>query len=105
VQIQHNQRMTTQFQATDVTGMVSHWLGCPEGGYLGSDYGSDVQSLVQSPMAAGLADDLIAKCRADIPLLQLAPPGTINVYSYDADFDRKVIAFDVAGQTIEVDSQ
>lgn len=107
MQIQHNQRMKTrtQFQATDVSRMVSHWLGCPEGGYLGSDYGSDVQALVQTPMASGLADDLIAKCRADIPLLQLAPPGAVNVYSYNAEFDRKVIAFEVAGQIIEVDSQ
>ena len=80
-------RLTTN----DLTRMVSHWLGCPPNGYLGQSYGSDVKAILQSPMASGLADGLIAKCRQDIPLLGLAQPGTLNVYSYDVDIDKKAI--------------
>lgn len=88
--------------ARDLSGMVEHWLGCPPGGYLGSDYGSPVKDLLQSPMAAGLADGLIDKARQDVPLLSQAPPGAVNVYAYDEDIDRKVIVFDVAGELINV---
>lgn len=54
---------TTNITAHDVSGMVEHWLGCPPNGYLGMRYGSDVKSLLQTPMATGLADSLIAKAR------------------------------------------
>lgn len=87
----------------DIAGMVGHWLRCPPSGYLGSDYGSDVKSLLQSPMSAGLADDLIAKCRQDIPLLRAAPDGTVNIYSFDEGLDRKVIRFEVGGELVNVE--
>lgn len=85
--------------------MVEHWLGCPPGGYLGQSYGSEVKSILQTPMAAGLADGLIAKCRQDIPLLSIASPGALNVYAYDIDIDKKAIVFEVAGNEILVGSQ
>lgn len=99
--MQNDARITS----ADLSGMTEHWLGCPPGGYLGSPYGSEVKSLLQSPMSAGLADGLIAKCRQDIPLLSLAQPGTLNVYSYDIDFEKKAIVFEVAGNEIFVGSQ
>lgn len=86
----------------DIAGMVQHWLKCPPNGYLGSGYGSDVKSLLQTPMAAGLADDLIAKCRQDVPLLRAAPEGTVNVYAFDEALDRKVIRFEVGGELLDV---
>lgn len=90
--------------ARDLQDMVRHWLGCPPGGYLGSEYGSDKEAILQTPMAAGLADGLIDKCRQDVPLLSRAAPGTVNVYAYDDPnaIDRKVIVFDVAGELINV---
>lgn len=89
-----------QIDAAELSGMVGHWLGCPPSGYLGSDYGSDVPALLQTPMASGLADGLIAKAQVDIPLLSQAAPGAVNVVAFDDDFDRKVIAFDVAGELV-----
>jgi hypothetical protein len=94
-----------QIEAADLSGMVTHWLGCPPGGYLGSDYGSDVKSLLQTPMASGMADALIEKCRADIPLLALARPGTVNVGYSDLGIDRRSIVFEVAGELIDVVDQ
>lgn len=93
-----------QIQSSDLSGMVTHWLGCPPGGYLGSDYGSDVKEILQTPMASGIADSLIQKCRADIPLIAQAPPGFVNVGYYDADFDRRVIVFEVGGELIDIGS-
>lgn len=92
----------TQITARDLSGMVKHWLGCPPGGYLGSDYGSDVASLLQTPLAAGLADGLIAKARADIPLLSQAAPGAVEVFAESSGVDRLSITMAVAGELIDV---
>ena len=86
----------------DIAGMVGHWLRCPPNGYLGSGYGSDVKSLLHTPMAAGLADDLIAKCRQDVPLLRAAPDGMVNIYAFDEAMDRKVIRFEIGGELVDV---
>lgn len=88
--------------SADLADMVGHWLGCPPNGYLGQSYGSDVKQLLHTPMASGRADDLIEKCRADIPLASRVGPGGINVYAYDAAMDRKVVVFEVAGQLVPV---
>jgi len=44
----------------DILGMVRHWFNCPQGGYLGSDYGR--------PDTSDKAI-LAAKCAKDIPIL------------------------------------
>lgn len=100
-QSRENHGMAT-ITTRDLSSMVSHWLGCPVDGYLGSGYGSDIKSLVQTPMASGLADGQIAKCRQDIPLLLNAAPDAVNVYAYDKSMDQKVIVFEVGGNLIEV---
>lgn len=92
----------TQITARDLSGMVKHWIGCPPGGYLGSDYGSDVASLLQTPTAAGLADGLIDKARADIPLLSQAAPGAVEVFAQPAGVDRLSITIAVGGELIDV---
>ena len=88
--------------ATDVADMARHWIGCPPGGYLGSDYGADVKSLLQTPMAAGLANDLIGKALLDIPLLTQLSAGAVNVYAEDVDIDRKRLVFEVAGELVNI---
>ena len=96
--------MQTKITADDVQDMVRHWLGCPAGGYLGLDYGSDIPSLLHSPMGAGLADGQIAKCRADVPLLGAMPADAINVLAVAderAPADRLRIVFEVAGGIVE----
>lgn len=93
---------TTPITSRDLSDMVRHWLACPVNGYLGSGYGSEVKSLLQTPMASGLADDLIAKAREDVPLLSRAAPGAVNVYAYDKNFETKVVAFEIGGQLIDI---
>lgn len=94
---------TTRITAEDVSKMIGHWLRCPPNGYLGSRYGSDVKSILQSPMAAGLADGVIAKAREDVPMLQAADPSAVNIYSYDRSMDQKVIVFEIGDQFVESD--
>lgn len=89
---------------TDVQEMVRHWLGCPAGGYLGSDYGHDIPSILQTPLAAGLADGQVQKCRIDVPLVGALPSGAVNVYALsdpNALADRLRIVFEVHGALVE----
>ena len=65
--------------AQDLQGMVSHWLGCPPNGYLGSGYGSGVQDLLQTPLNGDGADALIAKLREDIAIMGQLPQAALNV--------------------------
>lgn len=88
-----------QITAKDLADMVRHWLRTRPNGYLGQSYGCDIKSILQSPMSAGLADGLIQKCKADVPLARNA---NINIYAYDVALDKKVITFEVAGELITV---
>lgn len=91
---------TVPINKRDLSAMVGHWVGCPPNGYLGQPYGCDPKEILQTPMAAGLADGLIAKCKVDVPLANSA---SVNVYSYDKDIDKKAIVFEVAGEEINVE--
>lgn len=82
--------------------MVEHWLSCPPRGYLRSNYGSDVKSLLQEPLAAGRADELVRKCHEDIPLIAGMPGGGLEVYAYEQGIDQQVVVFEVAGRRISV---
>ena len=94
--------MAIQITPRDVTDMVRHHLGCPVDGYLGSGYGSDLKALLQTPMATGLADGVIAKAKQDVPLLESAPSGSVNVYAADLDMDKEGIFFEVGGDFVSV---
>lgn len=91
---------SAQITANDLSSMVQHWLGCPVGGYLGSDYGSDVPALLQTPLNSGLVDGLIEKARVDVPLL--ARSGAVDVYAQPVGVDRLAITLAVAGELIDV---
>jgi len=82
--------------------MVRHWLNTPAGTYLGSDYGSNLNDLLQQPLASGMADGVIAKMHADIPILRSLPDGSVNIYSLQKSPDRLDFVIEVAGQTIDV---
>ncbi len=88
----------------EVQSMVRHWLCCPAGGYLGSDYGHDIPSILQTPLAAGLADVQVQKCRIDVPLVGAMPNGAVNVYAVSdptALADRQRIVFEIHGALVE----
>jgi len=88
--------------AQDVQAMVSHWLNTPVHGYLGSDYGNDLTSLLQQAFSGGKADELIAKLRADVPALSVFPDGMVNVYGIQTPPDRLDLVIEVAGMAVPV---
>jgi hypothetical protein len=91
-----------KISAADIQGMVSHWLGTPVDGYLGSSYGQTIAELLQKPLRAGLADSVLAKLRADVPILGALPRGAINLYSVPDGVDKLRVYIDVNGTEIDV---
>lgn len=89
--------------AKDIQDMAQHWLGTPAGSYLGSDYGSDGQSLLQKPNDWGDAPDaFLQKLRDDVPVVQAMPAGAVNLYGVPAHPDRLDLFLEIAGQALEV---
>ncbi|HEY4530933.1 MAG TPA: hypothetical protein VIG97_11530 [Luteimonas sp.] len=87
---------------TDIHDMARHWLNTPGGAYLGSDYGQDAKSLLQRPHMDTAADAFLAKLRRDVPVLQVLPAGSLNLYGQPVGADRLELVLDIAGQPIEV---
>ncbi|AJG18815.1 hypothetical protein RR42_m1414 [Cupriavidus basilensis] len=81
--------------------MVSHWLGTPPNGYLGSPYGSPIKDMLQTPQAAGLADAFLGKLRTDVPVITALPNNAVNLYYQDTQPDKRSIFVEVAGKLIE----
>lgn len=86
----------------DIQDMVSHWLSTPPYGYLGSDYGSDKESLVQNPEGTGVTDDFFAKMRTDVPIITVMPSGTVRLIVTDTAPDKQTLQIDIAGQQVTV---
>ncbi len=95
--------MAHRMTARDLSGMAEHWLRTPANGYLGSDYGSDVKALLHTPLAAGLADGVLAKLRQDVPLIQAAPAGSVNLYAERDGIDRLAISLEIGGDLLDVE--
>lgn len=86
----------------EIHEMVRHWLRINIHGYLGSDYGQDIKSLLQQPLSSGAADAFLRKMREDIPALEAYPDGAVNLYSVATPPDKVQIIIEIAGKAIEV---
>lgn len=87
-----------------VQAMIRHWLSTPPNGYLGSGYGSDVMSLLQTAMLTMSADSFLAKMREDLPVIGALPSGAINLYFEDRGNDSKVLFVEVMGSLVSIDN-
>lgn len=96
--------MANEVNGGEVQGMVGHWLGTPVNGYLGSSYGSDPQSLLQKPNAAGLGDAFVAKMENDIPVIGALQGGAVDVYFENVSNDTNRLIISVANSLVSVDS-
>lgn len=88
----------------DIQSMVSHWLKTPVNGYLGSDYGQDIKSLLHLPQSDGLPEAQLQKLRSDVPAIQALPNGATNLYRINTTPDRLDLIIEVAGMAIQVPS-
>lgn len=89
--------------ATDLQGMVTHWLGCPPNGYLGSGYGSALQDLLQTPLSGGAADAVLRKLRDDVPVMSQIPEDSLNIFAQNEPPDGLRLFIEVAGSFVRVD--
>ena len=88
---------------SDITMMVNHWLRTPANSYLGSNYGSDIQSLLQRPLSdSSLANEFIRKLINDVPLLKILPNNSINLYAKATSPDKLEFVLDIAGNLIQI---
>lgn len=97
----HNHCMDT-IDGISIQDMVAHWTRTPVNGYLGSDYGQDIKSLLQNPLSSGEPEALLQKLRVDVPVIQSIPDGSVNLYSVQTPPDRLDLVIEVAGQGIQV---
>jgi hypothetical protein len=87
----------------EVTGMITHWLKTPVNGYLGSTYGSEIQSLLQDPQSAVKADSLFDKLKEDVEILQVLPDNAVNLYSEQSGFDTTRLFIETFDNRINLD--
>lgn len=92
--------MKPTITGNDIQDMVTHHLGTPPNGYLGSPYGTQIKEMLQNPEATGVANAFIAKLRQDVPVLTAMPNGAVNIYYQDTPPDRRELILDVAGNQV-----
>lgn len=80
--------------------MTQHWLSTLTNGYLGSDYGHDLNAVLHSPMSARQAEQQISKLRADVPMLARPDVAEVNLYAVETAVDRQALLIEVAGNLI-----
>lgn len=87
----------------DIQMMVRHWLSTPVNGYLGSDYGQDIKSLLQRPLSDGMGDAILQKLRQDVPVIGVLPAGSVNLLQINKAPDKVTYCIEVAGNIINLD--
>lgn len=86
-----------------IFGQIDHWFKTPQNSYLGSNYGVDLYQYLHKPMTSQFANDIIAKMRQDIPVLQGVDDADLSIYAQDESFDTKVIHVVVKGMAMAFD--
>lgn len=92
--------MTQKITASDLQGMISHWVNTPPNGYLGSGYGAPTKDMLQMPQKTGLADAFLAKLRVDVPLAGALPAGAVNMYAVDEGPDKRSFYIEASGELV-----
>lgn len=93
-----------QITGEEIQKMVRHWLEVPEGGYLGSGYGSNIRALLQRPQFGDRrrVDAFLAKLRRDVPVLNTLPSDALALYATPQGPDQMHIVLSVAGRNYDL---
>lgn len=92
----------TTITGDDIQAMVRHWLETPVNGYLGSSYGSDVNSLLQRAQSDGRADSFVRKLRSDVSVLEVLPSSDVTLFGANEGIDQWRLTIDVAGRSYDL---
>lgn len=93
---------TSSINTQEIERMVRHWLNTPMHTYLGDDYGFDRSALLLKAFNQIDADAVIAKLKRDVPVLDLLPNGSVNLYSSRDGLDKLNFVLQIANITIEI---
>ena len=74
-----------------IYAMLDHWFNSEINGYIGSEYGPDLNSLLLGPLDSPVANAFIAKMKNDIPILKQLSADELSLYSVNEGFETKVI--------------
>ncbi|WP_189493724.1 hypothetical protein [Formosimonas limnophila] len=93
---------TSQISTQEIEHMVRHWLNTPMHTYLGDDYGFDRSALLLKASDQIDADTVIAKLKRDVPVLDILPNGSINLYGSRDGLDKLTFILQIANIAIEI---
>jgi hypothetical protein len=88
----------------DLTAMVAYWLATPQNSRLGTGFGNNAADLLGEPNSEGIANDFIKKMLNDLPILQVLPSGSVNVYAVPRGGDGLDLYVDVNGSLFPITS-
>lgn len=89
--------MSASISPENVSDMIAHWLNTPANSCLGSNYGHNFDDLIAAPLAGVQANAVIKKLLNDVPVLQVLPAGSVNIYKKPTGPDRIELILEVAG--------
>ena len=87
---------------TKIYAMLDHWFNSEINGYIGSEYGPDLNSLLLGPLDSPVANAFIAKMKNDIPILKQLSADELSLYSVNEGFEAKVIYLKVGDVAINL---
>lgn len=89
----------------DIAAMIEYWLATPANSKLGSNFGNNANTLISQPYNEAIANDFIKKLMTDLPVLQLMPKNSINIYAVERDFDKIDLFLEVSGNSFAIAAQ
>ncbi len=87
---------------TKIYAMLDHWFNSEINGYIGSEYGPDLNSLLLGPLDSPVANAFIAKMKNDLPILKQLSADELSLYSVNEGFETKVIYLKVGDVAINL---
>lgn len=85
-----------------IIAMVEHWLMTPPNAYYGSSYGADLNGLLLVPLTANVADEFIAKMKADLPILSSLDSDELSLYTTTSGFEKRIIVLSIGTVSIDL---
>ncbi|MBL8321031.1 MAG: hypothetical protein JNJ93_02070 [Acinetobacter sp.] len=85
-----------------IYAMLDHWFNSEINGYIGSEYGPDLNSLLLGPLDSPVANAFIAKMKNDLPILKQLSADELSLYSVNEGFETKVIYLKVGDVAINL---
>ena len=92
------------YSVQELAKMIEHWIHTPPNGYLGQDYGFNVQSILLRPLSESqmAADYIIAELKQHIPPLRFLNSSQLSIYRETIDNDT-VKYFLVLNDEVEIE--